>query len=52
MSQLESLKGRTIDLDHIQIFGCTIFVHAKKTNIFNKNSIKPFFFVIHPKKKV
>jgi Integrase core domain/GAG-pre-integrase domain len=36
MNHLEILKERKIDLDHIQVFGCTNFVHIKRNNKFDK----------------
>jgi hypothetical protein len=43
MSPLEILKGRKIDLDHIQVFGCTCFVHIKRNDKLDKNSVKTIF---------
>jgi hypothetical protein len=43
MSPLEILKGRKIDLDHIRVFGCTCFVHIKRNDKLDKNSVKTIF---------
>jgi hypothetical protein len=52
MSHLEIVKGRKIDLDHIRVFGCTSFVHIKRNNKFDKNSIKTIFLGYSTEKRV
>jgi hypothetical protein len=51
MSSLEILKGRKIDLDHIRVFGCTCFVHIKRNDKFDKNSVKAIFLGYSSEKK-
>jgi hypothetical protein len=43
MNPLKILKGRKIDLNHIRVFGCTSFVHIRRANKFDKNSIRTIF---------
>jgi hypothetical protein len=43
ISNLEILKGRKIDLDHIRVLGCTNFVHIKRNNKFDKKIMKTIF---------
>jgi hypothetical protein len=43
--------GRKIDLDHILVFGCISFVHVKRNNKFDKNSIKTIFLGYLPRKE-
>jgi hypothetical protein len=51
MSPLEILKGRKIDLDHIRVFGCTCFVHIKRHDKLDKNSVKTIFLGYSSEKK-
>jgi hypothetical protein len=43
MSPLEILKERKIDMDHIRVFGCTCFVHIKRNDKLDRNSVKTIF---------
>jgi hypothetical protein len=51
MSPLEILKGVKVDLDHIRVFGCTCFVHIKRNDKLDKNSVKAIFRVFFCIKK-
>jgi hypothetical protein len=51
MSPLEILKGRKIDLDHIRVFGCTCFVHIKRHDKLDTNSVKIIFLGYSSEKK-
>jgi hypothetical protein len=51
LSPLEILKGRKIDLEHIRVFGCTCFVHIKRIDKLDKNSVKTVFLGYSSTKK-
>jgi transposase InsO family protein len=51
MSPLEILKGRKINLDHIRVFGCTYFLHIKRHDKLDKNSVKTIFLGYSSEKK-
>jgi hypothetical protein len=51
MSPLEILKGRKIELDHIRVFGCTCFVHVKRNDKLDRNSVKAIFLGYSSEKK-
>jgi hypothetical protein len=51
MSPLEILKGRKVDLDHIRVFGCACFVHIKRHDKLDKNSVKSIFLGYFSEKK-
>jgi hypothetical protein len=52
MSPLEILKGRKIELDHIRVFGCACFVHVKRTDKLDRNSVKAIFLGYSSEKRV
>jgi hypothetical protein len=51
MSPLEILKGRKINLDHIRVFSCTCFLHIKRHDKLDKNSVKTIFLGYSSEKK-
>jgi hypothetical protein len=51
MSPLEILKGRKIELDHIRVFGCAYFVHVKRNDKLDRNSVKTIFLGYSSEKK-
>jgi hypothetical protein len=51
MSPLKILKGRKIELDHIRVFGCACFVHIKRNDKFDRNSVKTIFLGYSSEKK-
>jgi hypothetical protein len=51
MSPLEILKGRKVDLAHIRVFGSTCFVHIKRHDKLDKNSVKAIFLGYPSEKK-
>jgi transposase InsO family protein len=51
MSPLEILKGRKIELDHIRVFGCACFVHVKRNDKLDRNSVKAIFLGYSSEKK-
>lgn len=50
MSPFKILKGRKIDLNHIQVFRCTYFVYIKRDDKLDKNSVKAIFLGYSSKK--
>jgi hypothetical protein len=52
MSPLEILKARKIELDHIRVFGCACFVHVKRTDKLDRNSVKAIFLGYSSEKRV
>jgi hypothetical protein len=51
MSPLEILKERKIKLDHIRVFGCACFVHVKRNDKLDRNSVKTIFLGYSSEKK-
>jgi hypothetical protein len=50
-SPLEILNKRKSKLDHLSVFGCIYFVHIKRHNKLDKNTVKTIFLGYSSQKK-